>query len=358
MGRSSQGRNDPCWCESGVKFKKCHGGPNPPRTPPDVISDRILRKGFSLGRCLYPGADECPEPIRSHTIQRSGPLRRLLDKENRVAQLYLNVTTEPSPIWQLKKVGWRNASTFPGFCANHDSTVFRPLEDEAFSARPDQCFLVGFRAICHELQRKTALQRTRRQLEALVKFNRGAIPAEMKQFDEDAELARKELAKKKRRLDAILLRRTWTDWESRVLHFSGSLEIVGAGSMTPEFDLDGERIQSAADFSKALENLTVGVVEIGEDFAFVFGWERVHEAPQKAVDSLLRQGTARIPHLLVQFLFLHLENIFFRSEWWEALPRAGKSLLTHHLGTVDELRVPRFSSANLVDWELRNVLER
>jgi len=20
------GRNDPCWCGSGVKFKKCHGG--------------------------------------------------------------------------------------------------------------------------------------------------------------------------------------------------------------------------------------------------------------------------------------------------------------------------------------------
>lgn len=22
------GRNDPCWCDSGVKFKKCHGSPD------------------------------------------------------------------------------------------------------------------------------------------------------------------------------------------------------------------------------------------------------------------------------------------------------------------------------------------
>lgn len=30
MLRSATGRNDPCPCGSGRKFKKCHGGPNPP----------------------------------------------------------------------------------------------------------------------------------------------------------------------------------------------------------------------------------------------------------------------------------------------------------------------------------------
>lgn len=349
------GRNDLCWCSSGIKFKKCHGSRNPPKTPPQVIGDRILKNAFKTGKCLYPGQAECGRPVRSHTIQRSGPLRRIVDNENRVSKLELDLVSEALPTWKDKKVGWRFASTFPGFCAKHDSEVFKCLESEEFSGYPEQCFLVGYRAICHELQRKKALDGSRWQTDALLSHVRGSIPIESEEFDANVALAYKELSDKKRRLDAIFHQKDWSQWESRVVKFSGSMDIVGAGSTTPELTVEGRQVQSAADCSQDLQNLTIGLVEVGERFAFVLGWERCQEAPRLVADSIVQASVERIPQLLAQFLFLQLENIFFSEQWWQSLSQKKKALVMELSDTLEETVAPQFPNEELVSWKLEAV---
>jgi hypothetical protein len=51
-------------------------------------------------------------------------------------------------------VGLNFASTFTGFCSNHDGQLFSPVENKIFVTQQEQCFLLGYRAIARELYTK------------------------------------------------------------------------------------------------------------------------------------------------------------------------------------------------------------
>jgi hypothetical protein len=49
-------------------------------------------------------------------------------------------------------VGRNFATTFEGFCSNHDAILFRPIETQIFDlANDEQLFLYAYRAIVREL---------------------------------------------------------------------------------------------------------------------------------------------------------------------------------------------------------------
>jgi len=48
-------------------------------------------------------------------------------------------------------VGINNASTFTGFCSEHDNTIFSKVEKETFLGSQEQCFPVAYRALAREL---------------------------------------------------------------------------------------------------------------------------------------------------------------------------------------------------------------
>src|SRR5579859_4009956 len=93
MGRSRNtrlGRNDPCWCRSGKKYKNCHQDRNR-ETPlaPNHLSALVERPFLKNKVCFYPGAPEgCGKVIRAHTLQRSGIIQRLIGMDNHVQSFH------------------------------------------------------------------------------------------------------------------------------------------------------------------------------------------------------------------------------------------------------------------------------
>lgn len=357
MRIATPGRNEPCWCESGRKFKKCHGSPAPPDTPPQIISDRINKKHFATGHCLFPASAECKRTIRSHTVQRQGLLKRIVDGENRVSCLHLNMDRLP-PHWEEKKVGWKKASTFPGFCSVHDQRVFAPIESEPFEFRPEQAFLLGYRAVCHELQRKTALAATYPQTAALLKFQLEQVPPHVDHYFRSALVATDELQEQKNRLDQIFAAQAWNDWSFCALVFRGPVEVVAAGSTTPEFDFRGHRLQDIRDLYRSPENLTVGMTGLSADrFCVVLGWEKTTQRAEMLVNSLLSMPCEKISSYVLQYLFVQLENVFFRPGWWSALSESSKLLLRKHAERLSEASPPSYSPIPLVSWTFQQAIE-
>jgi hypothetical protein len=69
------GRNEPCWCGSGKKYKKCHlDRERQPSVRPWEV-DSYIRERAKTGECLHVGAAAgtvCGKPaIGSHTVPRS-----------------------------------------------------------------------------------------------------------------------------------------------------------------------------------------------------------------------------------------------------------------------------------------------
>ncbi|HSH98415.1 MAG TPA: SEC-C metal-binding domain-containing protein [Methyloradius sp.] len=113
------GRNDPCWCGSGAKYKKCHldRESEPPHDPWKVAAE--VAKEFSSEMCLVPEEmkHNCSgKIIKAHTVPRSGSLAKIAQ----AGHVYTFVPSLPNFIKNKGKllpqlVGIKNASTFTGF---------------------------------------------------------------------------------------------------------------------------------------------------------------------------------------------------------------------------------------------------
>ena len=153
------GRNEPCWCGSGKKFKKCHLNreSTPRRTIQEVIETG--REAYAKKVCLHPDLSTCKRGIiKAHSIQKNGGLNRIAVKgkvygilENNVGDLSKsNGTLTP------KLVGIGKASTFTGMCGFHDDQTFAPIEKKSFVSCPEHTFLLAYRHFCKEVFTKRA----------------------------------------------------------------------------------------------------------------------------------------------------------------------------------------------------------
>ena len=142
------GRNDPCWCGSGEKFKKCHLNRDSERPLPFAAISNAMWTAWQHKKCFHPQASAavCDKIVSAHTIQRSRGLERLVDSSNHVYTFHSRKQEEDI---RVQRVGWREASTFTGFCSQHDGLTFGPLETTVFTGTEEQCFLIAYRAVCH-----------------------------------------------------------------------------------------------------------------------------------------------------------------------------------------------------------------
>ena len=151
------GRNDPCWCGSDRKYKHCHQNRRHEVPLPTGQFRAMVDSRFGENRiCLHPDAPMgCGKVIRALTLQRSGIIKRLVGTDNHVRSFYpLEWDQQGNP--KIHRIGWRNASTFSGFCDKHDGQLFSAIENQPFVGSDRQVFLIGYRALCHELYQKQA----------------------------------------------------------------------------------------------------------------------------------------------------------------------------------------------------------
>ncbi len=157
------GRNAPCWCNSGKKYKLCHL--NRDREVVASKSEVIdqLHRSFSRRYCLHPLAsrDVCRGGIvQAHSIQRSGGLNRIA-RDGHVYRFTGDLPNLIRSSGQLEPelIGVKKASTFTftGFCEYHDDVTFASLEKAPFEPTVEQIFQLSYRPICRELFTKQSV---------------------------------------------------------------------------------------------------------------------------------------------------------------------------------------------------------
>jgi hypothetical protein len=124
------GRNEPCWCGSGKKYKKCHLNRASEKDLPFEALVQEMQEAWDQKKCLHPqaAARVCDRIVSAHTIQRSRVLQKITDSSNHVRSFHPLKPDFSTGRLELRRIGWREASTFTGFCGTHDSATVRPVE--------------------------------------------------------------------------------------------------------------------------------------------------------------------------------------------------------------------------------------
>jgi len=261
----------------------------------------------------------------------------------------------------LRRVGWRNASTFTGFCARHDTSTFAPLETRPFASTPQQCFLVAYRALCHEIYEKLASLRAQPVLRRLGDQGRPLnlqtrVQHDYRVIEDGTRRGLGYFERLKSVMDSELLNSDYSRWTRTVIRFRGEIAVATAGVVSPNRDLAGRTLQILHDPSKSdQEPLLCGVVPLEHGGAVVFSWLREHAAPRRFLESILAE-TERVPDIVIQFFFAHISNTCFSPRWWKGLsPEQQRHL--HSLSSVSNPYYTDFPYLNLraMPWQVEAI---
>lgn len=364
------GRNDPCWCGSGKKYKKCHLDRNKENpVNPWQVEDQLKQK-FGKKYCSVPESlkGECDgKIIRSHTVGKSASLESIAEKGHVYGYKpsFANLNKNKG-ILIPELIGINQASTYTGFCARHDREMFLPIDNQPFAVSEEQVFLITYRAFSREVFTKKAHAES---IELIKEMDRGRGEMEQTTIQEYALLMQavvnaglRDNSIYKNKFDEILVNRNFSEIDFWVLKLENPPDIMGAGAFSPEFDFKGNRLQDLADLDVTFDLITYSSLASGDKGFFLFSWLKENMNCFKFVKSLKEIGQNKIPNSIVRMLFQHSENLFLRPAWWESLddnPKAmlnDKMLIGIHPGKGVDSNGLLDDGVDYVDWRINEVV--
>jgi hypothetical protein len=322
-----------------------------------------LTQFFKRKTCLHPNASKevCDSKIiNAHTISRSSTLKEIVNKENKVLTFYpiSYDGNKPKP----HKRGWKKATTFLGYCSTHDSETFRHIEQNEFKPDPKSCFLIGYRALCHEFYMKLSSYSASAFQEDLTKDISDPIEKYFKDyhievFNREVKEGFDIVQKTKEIYDKSLLADNFEDFNYLVISFQGKLSAVSTGMITPIYLPSGSILQDY--HAKFLQNLFFGIATNNNKHFIIIHWPKEFNLINKYVMSILDLKGESLPSFLVQKMFYFVENTYFSEVWWRKLDSKTKDYLTSLAYEPFAYNKPlNFKNLKIVDWNNIQIVKR
>lgn len=319
------GRNETCWCGSGLKHKNCHlGRADESPLPLRAIAGEARRAG-AFRTCLHPDASSqtCSTIISAHTLQRSRVLSEIADSSKHVLTFFPAELADTGRL-RVHRSGWKRSATFSAFCGKHDDETFAPLEKVAFEGTPEQKFLIAYRAVCWELYQKRSIIKAspvvRKQIDrGMTESVQRDIQEVLSVQDEGFRKGLSDLEKLKTEMDTALSAKAFDILQTVELALEGPLGIASTGVITPNRTLSGKQLQKLHDPNAHLQALAFGVDIRAEGPSAIFAWLRGHSTPSQYMDEVLALPPDLRASFLAQFYFAHCENTYFAETWWDSL---------------------------------------
>lgn len=353
----------PCWCQSGKKWKFCHKDRDRQERLAFGQRHASMLAPYSVGSCLHPEASlatcSTSTAIRSHTVQRRGGLAAIAESGH-----VLSIKKGFAEIGKLDgnvvpvSIGVRDASTFPGFCSRHDTTMFQPIERPDAALNAESIFLLSFRVIAYELAAKAAAladrSRARDESDRGFPFERQVMVQTLLHYQyEGIRNAMDRVTRWKNEYSRAHLSGDMSGFRFFGVTFDAVLPFVAAGAFLPEYDFDGNQVQALDD--AAAEHLCVNVTVFNGKTVAAFGWTGVENGPStRFVASFAALSADRQADALLSLVFEHLENVYLRPSWWTSLPPETIAVLRSRMRSGAGVQVRRPDT--LVDLGARRIV--
>jgi len=335
------GRNDPCWCGSGKKYKRCHFNRHLEKKINPWEASKTVRRAFSSQYCSAPDSLKnkcCGNIVRAHSVSKSTNLKRI----SRNGHVYAFIPSfenlsKNSGIVQPELVGINKASTFTGFCAYHDKKFFSPLEDNIFNGTKEQCFLLAYRALAREYFTKKS---SASLMDYLKSVDRGRELPDQIAIQELAmghslgvSAGVRDLKIYKNKYDKMLENTDYYMFRTLIINFKKLPSVMCSAAIYPECDFQGNKLQDLLDLDVTPDLITFSSIASINGGSVVFSWndENSKGYCEKFVSSLKSVITNDLTSSLIRFFFEFSENVFLEPNWWESLSNTKQEKLIFRL---------------------------
>jgi len=145
------------------------------------------------------------------------------------------------------------------------------------------------------------------------------VQATLRVQDAGFDKGLKDLMRVKGGMDKSLLLEDYSPYETYEIQLDGPLSIAATGAITPNQSIHGVVLQTLHDMEAQTQWLSFGVDLRDAGPSAVFFWPSNECAPKQYMEEVKAFGDRELAEFLAQFFFVHCENTYFASSWWEAL---------------------------------------
>ena len=329
--------NDPCWCGSGVKYKKCHRDRKEQKR--DNIYELMKKAtvGFRKKYCSHPHASpsECGKVIKSHTITKGSALKAI-SEQGHVLGIKEGVDELRRSGGRLlpTKVGINTASTFYGFCDKHDNATFARVECGEIIVNEENVFLLAYRAVAHELYLKDA------QLQTMMfcknEMDKGTdvelqliYQSFMHKLIECTETGAKDIRSFKHKYDRMLIGKKYDDFSFVAFKFNGIIPVVTSGVYFPVYDFDQNMLFDSVCSYNDPPLIQIGILNDGYNSIAAMSWTRkdtrLNDFAMGFSDKVKKYGA----DFAAQMAITSCENTYFQPSWWASLDKSTQQFISN-----------------------------
>jgi hypothetical protein len=302
------------------------------------------RRNNALQQCLADGESCGCRVIQAHSIQSA----HIMEALTRVGHVYMFQATGQGH--QLSLVGHRTATTFTGFCARHDSSLFQEVDfDHSRPFDPTslrQVILLALRAAAREYWTKLNNQKLYKRLVALgdrkdYESLRSMLNLEnadtvhlapmLEEVWKPFLLGTKVSTRRIQRLFGALYQQVQTGHfhlTQRVLFQLPGVPTVAAASVfAPEFDLAGRQLNTLR-LESDVTDVVLNVLPAQSATWVVFAYHKRHLgylSPFFAQLASLDQSALR--SVLGKMIMMHCENVVLSPAFVDGLSEQARNLL-------------------------------
>lgn len=320
-------RNQPCWCGSGKKYKKCHLN----RETQTPIRQHEAIRGFGgvfdEARCLHHEAPNgCSSQfVRAHTISKRGALSAIAEDGHVVAYPNLHDVFRLKGRPTFVRRGVNQATTFVGFCSHHDDSTFKLIDTTPFDGSSKYCGLLAYRETCRELFHKESIpavvQHAREFDKGRSEVGQHKLQLELKMAEAMSAIGARDLRRQYDLISQCVDQDKFSNCKGLVFRFDAPSPLLCSSCFSLSHDIHGDML---FDLTKNFDTPVPSAwLEILPDtcgtFAFLM-WHKDDETIQPVVaKQLLEEDPTRIPSLLMFLAVACSDNVVIRPSWWESL---------------------------------------
>jgi hypothetical protein len=239
---------------------------------------------------------------------------------------FLQQWLEDGPTVRLIGIG--QASTFPGFCGEHDARLFRSIDAADFDLNEEAIFLLAYRSLARELVAR------RRELLAKQEAMEMPPPEELLASLERIRFAStrlevlgwRDLEVAKLAFDAALLhnefrRVRWAAWKTNAVP-----EVLACSYVCPDADFEFHQLQDVHSEAPAFF-VAASILRYKLGGVLHLAWlddGRASSLGLQLVRSLARAAKNLECNAFLIWLLLVSESAYWSKSWWDALGPASR----------------------------------
>ena len=325
------------------------------------LHEQIVAAMNKQGQCLHPEAPvNCSgSTVAAHSVQNA-LIKQIADNAGKVYTPQVTLFS-PEAAFSVTKVPARRASIFHGFCAHHDTELFRKIENDDFKYTAEDALLLAFRSVSKELFDK----------QGVVQFDISDVVSKFS-IDPHAMLLYEVLNQVKQResydlrdisvlhgkMGQSILKKKYDQTRFYAIEFDRVPDILCSGTISLAFDLFGNQIQDLTKTGK-LDVLTYSLLPFkdGKGGVIIFAWYGTSPVNTAFIRSLNSLSDDAIPDTIARFVLQHSENYFAAPKWRNGFSTSQKSRLDDLLMRTASSGPYPLTDRNgvdfpLVDWKV------